>query len=427
MHICKNCCIFADFLDWQRNVHNYLVIILLVAICFGITDFLTERYPRLQKDISYLSFFTIAFLCTIKYYYGPDVANYAPFYDTVPSIASIWAHPEDIRFHFEPGYAIFCRILKDWGVSFYWMTAIVSILYFGVIGLFLRKIDSKRSFALAILLVLDYNIILYEFRQCLSVVAFLLMILCLSKRKYILTVVCAILAVLFHKAGLMVVVPTLIYYILSYNSTPRAIFAVLLTLLVMLLLLPITHISIDFIGKLPFSHSVIHSIEHHLTYGKQIQSVFIIYAIILLCLVHYTQYCRSRIEIIGAAAITGVIFIVMLYQYYYLLNRIRSYFTPVLLLYIFNYVQKAEKTRHIPYGQLIRQFACFIMVLYMIHIPFSVLRIDKKMHSHVNDTCTVFSFAGKATKEEVQRRQMARARKFWDEDFMKDNTNRINR
>jgi len=118
---------------------------------------------------------------------------------------------------------------------------------------------------------------------------------------------------------------------------------------------------------------------------------------------------------------------VMLYQYYYILNRIRSYFIPVLILYIFNFIQSAERTQHIPYGQLIRQFACFIMVLYMIHVPFSLLRIDKKMHSHVNDTCTIFSFAGDATKEAVQRRQMERAMLFWNEDFMKDDTNRIKR
>ena len=31
--------------------------ILTVAIAFGITDFLTERYPRLQRDIFYIAWF----------------------------------------------------------------------------------------------------------------------------------------------------------------------------------------------------------------------------------------------------------------------------------------------------------------------------------------------------------------------------------
>lgn len=406
---------------------NYLVIILLVAIAFGLTDFLTERFPRLQRDISYISFAVIAFLCTIKYFYGPDVANYYPFYQNVQPASYLLAHPDDIRFHFELGYALFCSVLRHWGVSFYWMTAIISVFYFLVIALLFRQIESKRSFALAILMVLDYNIILFEFRQCLSVAAFLLMILCMSNRKYVWALLCAVVTVMCHKAGVMVVFPTLIFYIISYNSTVRAIFPILLVALIFMLVLPITSISINFLSHLPFSQTMISSIEHHLMIGKQVQSVFIIYAIVLLCLVHYAQYCQSRMEIIATSALIGIFFIVMLYQYYYLLNRIRSYFTPVILVYIFNYVQRAEREKHIPYGQLLKQLTSFVMMVYMVHVTFSLYRNESRMRNHVNETCTVFSLLGDESKEEVQRRQLKRAHRYWDEDFMKSDENLIKR
>ena len=47
---------------------NLITVIQVIAILFGLTDFLTERYPRLQRDIYYISLFTVTFLFTIKYY-----------------------------------------------------------------------------------------------------------------------------------------------------------------------------------------------------------------------------------------------------------------------------------------------------------------------------------------------------------------------
>ena len=409
-----------------RRQMNYLTLIMVVAILFGLTDFLTERYPNLQRDIYYIAFATIAFLCTIKYYYGPDVANYVPFYEHPGSMEYILSHPDELPYGFEPGYAIFCRWLKTSGVSFYWMTAIISIMYFVAVGLLFRKIESKRAFALAILVVLDYNIILYEYRQCMSVAAFIFMILLMEKRHYIPAAVCAIVAITCHKAGMMVVIPTLIFYILTYNTTPKHIFAVLLVALIFMLVLPITNISVDFISRLPFSHRVLYSMEHHLSIGKQVQSVFIVYVVVLMCLVHYAQFFQTRAQAIAGAALIGIACIVLLYQYYYLLNRIRSYFTPILLVYIFNYVQNAEKRPvRIPYGQLVKQATCFVMLVYMVHVTVALHRNEKSMHNHVNEACTVFDLRGDVRAKDVQRKQLNRAEKYWEEDFMKAEQNKI--
>ena len=277
-------------------------------------------------------------------------------------------------------------------------------------------------------MVLDYNIILYEYRQCLSVVAFLLMILLLGKKNYLWALVCAIIAITCHKAGAMVVIPTILFYFFSQNIVPRSIFAILLVALALMLLLPVTNISIDFLSLLPFSRTALHSIEHHLMIGKQIQSIFIVYAVVLLFLVHYAQYSRSRMEIIAASALIGILFIVILYQYYYLLNRIRSYFTPVIIVYIFQYAQNTDKQSvRVPYSMLIKQFISVIIFIFMLHTNASLYRNEKQMHNHVNEKCTVFDLMGSASVKDVQRKQMRRAEKYWDEDFMKSDENHIQR
>ena len=405
---------------------NLLTLILTVAIAFGITDFLTERYPRLQRDIFYIAWFVVAGLFAVKYYYGPDIWSYVPFYETVPSYTSIITHPVDLRFGFEPGFALFCRFMKDCGFSFYWMTCILSCVYFIVILALFRKIDRKRAFALAILVSLDYNVICYELRQCLAVVFFLLMALAVERKHYLWAALCAFLTIICHKSGLFAVVPTLAYFVISNaRMSMHTISQLLLVLLVIAFLLPVTQLSLGFLDHLPFSESVLYSIRHHLSLGRQVQVVFLIYALTLVCIVHYTQYCKSRNEIIAIIATIGILCIVILYQYYYLLNRVRSYFTPVLIVYIFRLIQDAEgREIHIPYGKLLKQTTSFFLILYMIHSTIAIHKGGIVLKNKVNDACTVFDLINQ-DKGALQRRQMMKARKFWEEDYMQHETNKI--
>ena len=408
-----------------RRRMNLLTFILVIAILFGMTDFLTERYPRLQRDIFYIAWFVLAFLFAIKYYYGPDISSYVPFYETVPSVAQIIAEPDELRFGFEPGFAVFCRVLKDLGLSYYMMTLVLTCMYFLTILVLFRRIERKRTFALAILVVLDYNIICYEFRQCLAVIAFLWLVICLDKKSYLWAIVCAICAVLCHKSGLVVVVPTLIYHIIHQSESLRSLSQLLLVLLVLMFLLPMTNISFDFLSRLPLSHRVLYSIEHHLSLGRQVQVVFILYLIVLACLAHFAQYTRSRKEAIATAAIIGLVCVVVFYQYYYLLNRIRSYFTPLVIVFLFNRIQTAEDEYvRIPYGALVKQMTCAVIMLYTVHATYAVYRSGLVLKNKVNDTCTVFDLIDHRAVD-VQNSQMKRARAFWDEDYMQHENNKI--
>lgn len=406
---------------------NLITVIQVIAILFGLTDFLTERYPRLQRDIYYISLFTITFLFTIKYYYGADIWNYVHFYNELsPSPKYVWYHSDSIPQNFELGYALLCSAMKSAGISFYWMTAIISLFYFAVIALLFRQIPRKRSFALAILVVLDFNCIFATYRQCLAVSCFILFILCFRDKKYFIGVLMALLTVLFHKSGLFVVSLTGLLMLVPSRRNTTSLYQLLLLVLVLTLILPIAQISSTFIQHLPLPLSYLHSIQHHLSLGRQIQTVFIVYAVTLFVIAYFTQYNRTRLQAITFSVIAGLILVAFMYQYYYLLVRLRSYFLPLVITYGFSLVQESEnRGQRVPYGALVKQAASFLLLLYMTYATYAFNRDTKQMKSNIYIASTVFDLIDHRPSD-VQKTQMNKALKYWREDFMKDTHNKVN-
>lgn len=406
---------------------NLITIIQVIAILFGLTDFLTERYPRLQRDIYYISLFTITFLFTIKYYYGADIWNYVHFYKELsPSPKYVWHHSNSIPHNFELGYALLCSAMKSIGISFYWMTAIISLSYFTVIALLFRNIPHKRSFALAILVVLDFNCIFATYRQCLAVSCFILFVLCFRDRKYLISVIMAVLTVLFHKSGIFAVSLTGLLMLIPARKDSASLYQLLFLVLILTLIMPIAQISESFIMHLPLPSSYLHSLQHHLTLGRQIQTVFIVYAVTLFVIAYFTQYNRSRVQAITVSVIAGLILVAFMYQYYYLLVRLRSYFLPLVITFAFGLVQGSEEQgRRVPYGALVKQAAFFLLLLYMSYATYAFNRDTKKMKSNIYIASTVFDLLDHQSSD-IEKSQMNKALKFWKEDFMKDTHNKVN-
>lgn len=404
---------------------NLITLILTIAILFGITDFLTERYPRLQRDIFYIAWAVVSFLFTIKYYYGPDIASYVPFYDVVPSLSYIMAHSDKLPYSFEPGYAIFCRVLKDMGVSFYWMTSIVSVFYFVAVLLLFRHIERKKAFALAILVVMDYKCIFATYRQCLAVGLFILMVLCMQNRKYLWALLLAFLTAFCHKSGIFVVSVVLFYYMVRGKWVQPYVYQLLLLLLLVVFILPIAHVSMDVLAGLPLPHSYISSLRHHLSLGRQVQTVFLVYAVTLVCISHFAQYRHTRAQAFASVALIGLVIVALTYQYFYLLERVRSYFLPIVIVYVFGLVQKAEdEKRHVPYGALLKQLASVVLLVFMIHTVQGHHSSASQLKNNVYRSCTVFDLIDHRPCD-VQKSQMDLALRYWQEDFMKNEQNRI--
>lgn len=406
---------------------NLITLILTIAILFGLTDFLTERFPRLQRDIYYLAWLVITFLFTIKYYYGADIWSYVPFYEQIGPPRYVLAHPNDLPVDFEIGYALFCSVLKYWGVSFYWHTAIISVFYFIVIGILFRQIKRKRSFALAILVVMDYNCIFATYRQSMAIAFFVLMVLCLQDKKYILAILLAVLTATFHKSGAFVASMVLFYYMVRGKWVQPLVYQIILFVLFMVFLLPIANISFAFVEHLPLPESYIDSLQHHLGVGRQMQVVFLVYAVTLVTINYFLRYKHSRMEAIAAAAIVGLAAVALMYQYYYLLWRIRSYFLPIAIVYVFQLVQRVEdEKRTVPYGVMVKQAASVLVFLYLGYYTHSFHLHASQLKSPIYEACTVFDLRHHRSVD-IRNAQMKKAYKWWCEDFESKKNNKLNR
>ena len=421
--VCVNYCTFAAFCillpanDKCALDVNYITLILTISILFGLSDFLTTRVPQLQRLIYVIAAATIYLLFTIKYYYGADMQHYYDYYEWSPSIRDALLHPSD--YYFEQGYTVLCSVCKYAHISFYWFTAIISTLYFAVIFLLWRYIPRKRSFALMILVVLDYNLIFAAFRQCLSVSFFILMVLALHNKRYLWAMLCAFLTVWMHKSGAFVVGISLAFWLIRGQRFPQWVYPLLLMLLLLLLVLPMSKIWLVAAQLLHLPGGYSASLMHHLGLGKQIQTVFLLYLMLLLCMSHFQQYAHTRFTTIASFVLTGTLLIVLLYQSYYLLGRLRSYFLPVIIVYLFRLIQQSESIHPvIPYGRLFKQTAVLSVFLYSAHLTYSFHRSAQQMKYPIYNACTVFDLNGH-NKRELQQRQLKLAKNWWKTDFHK--------
>ncbi len=388
---------------------------------FGLSDFLTERVPALQKAVYVLAFTTIYVLFTIKYYYGGDILNYHNHYVWIGTISEVWHNPSE--YTYEIGYSLLCALLNSWGVPLYGVTAIISTIYFIAIWLLFKQIPRKRSFALMLLVVLDYNLIFAAFRQCLAVSFFIFMILCLQKRKYFWAVVWAVLSASMHKSGIFVVTLCLLAYPLHNLRVRPIVFQILMLILGVMLLLPVSHIATGTLNIL--TAGTMSSLTHHLQLGKQIQSIWAVYAMLIVCIEYYLHYHKSQWNTLAIAAIAGIALIAVSYQYYYLLNRVRSYFVPLIIVWVFRLIQEAEDQGSIiPYGALLKQSGCVLLFAFCIHTTIVFTQKAKELHAPIYEVCTLFDLHY-GNVEAVKEKQLNKARLFWKEDFMQHENNML--
>ena len=136
-----------------------------------ILELLTTRNKRSNKLIYNIAFFVVFFIVSIKYYYGPDTALYFFTYNDIENTFSF-----DTDQYIEPGFSLFCLLLKKLGVSYWGMTFVVTILYFTAIRILFSSLTKYRTLALTSLVTFEYNLMFFELRQSLAVTFFIVSI-----------------------------------------------------------------------------------------------------------------------------------------------------------------------------------------------------------------------------------------------------------
>lgn len=404
-------------------MENYVAFLMIVGIGYGLLDLLTDRWPALQRQLFPLLLLIAYGLFVIRYYYGPDIWIYVPHYENIPQPAQLLAHPKIASF--EWGYDMFCSLVHQIGASYWGLTAIITTLYFSAIALLLRKLPTRRIFALGAILMLDCHMIVNENRECLAISFFIFMVLLLQNRKYLWAFLFAFLTVLAHKSGFLPV-GLLLMSVLLYNYRQKAgMFSLLTVLLILMIVLPVQRISGALVQQLPLPDTYIVSIEHHLQLGRQIQLIGVIYLLVLFAVNMFLQYGKkTRFTWIALVALCGMAAMVMLYQYYYLLNRVRSYFVPFVVYYIILLMSDEERSRAVPHSSLIKQALMILLMVYHSHAAVSQIKGGRLLHEPMPRACTVLELRH-ATSKQIRDRQMRYAYMYWTLDYMKSSDNKL--
>lgn len=406
--------------------------IFILSIGAAILDFSLARYVRLQESVYRVTLIVVWFLFVIRYYYGPDIYNYVPVYDNLHPWYWYLQHPD--HYEFEHGFILFCAVLKGLGLSYYWMTAIVTTFYFGIIALYFSRIRRHKTIALMILVLFDYTLIFATHRQCLSVTFFVLMVMLMDKKELVWALICAWLAVSMHKAGIFIISLTWLYYLVHNHRLERVFFLSIFALLCVMLVLPMTKISSSFIMSLPLPESFVASLKEHLLLGRQVQLLWVVYAMLVVSLEYYFQHRYEVGHATEVVVVLGLVFIALAYQYFYLLTRLRSYFLPFLIVYLFGLVQETEDNRLLAArGSVLLKDLCVIFLfgyfgIRTLHFEQGARNLNERAYTPrgetIYTTCTVFDLLHRPAKD-VQWERLLIAKYYWWYDYMVGEQNKL--
>lgn len=387
------------------------MIVLLILICVGfcLLECLADRFPNAQKQIFFLAFITVTVLCTARYAYGRDILHYIPFYQHLTGSYSYNVSNDLIQF--EPGFVIFCTLCKRFHLTFWMMTAVISIFYWGAIYWLFTLIKKYRTFALMILVVLDHALFLEQLRQCLAVALIIYAFCCYYRLgwKWI-PIVLLLLSITMHKTAL----PFLFFmaagwftYGLELESRAYFLLAVLLVSFMIFAVHPLFNLLTSYLPS-----AIQTSAEYHLLVGKRFQKIFIVYMMAIVCLGYYTMPtdASKREKVFNWLVWIMLLLIVVLYQYYLILYRLRSYILPFALFWGANMIAQSANKLALP-----RQAFALAMLLFAAKFTYD----QPHEYEHSKGKTDRLSWVWERqyhTEWELQNRQLEQAKLFWKYD-----------
>lgn len=405
---------------------NLLVFIFIALFFLAVTDFMLLKQEKLHHYVYQIAFLLTVFLFTIKYYYGADMYSYVKAYDMVPSpidlIRGIGKKPP-----FEIGFSMFLSASKWIGLSYWSMTAVISLMYFYAIYKLFKYIPAYKTFALFILVILDHNLIFATHRQCIAVSFFVLMYLAYVEKRYMAVGMYALLTVLIHKSGFVYVFPALILWGMHFRVR-KVYYWFTLLLMIVLIALPLKDILDYIVQILPLKSSAKASWFYHSVFFARIQSVLLFYSIVLMLLGFY-EAKESAYKKMAVVVFLGAVSISLFYQSFASMWRLRSYFIPFFIVYLFYVVQNADKEELVDVSALIKPIKKVILhtsigfiLLYFSYMSYQSYKKMNSYPSRIYETSTIFDLFFHS-EEEIKKERMQRAVRYWRFDNMQDYSN----
>lgn len=400
-----------------------------IVIVMAVVELLLHGMQRMKRDLFYVAMVVAWVGFTSKYYYGPDIVIYTLLYDESWSLYDlVFGHYTG---GYEIGYVYFNAICKAFGMGFWGMTAVVSTLFFLAVFLVLRRLEDKRVLALALVLVIMKDLIYAQLRQCMAVSFFVFAVVEAEgwrtngrkgKRDVFGAVLFGLISMTMHKSAFVIVPLTVFYYVLQPYMMRKNTWPVLLTLLAMLVIVPTWDLIVAVTDVLNINGMTMDSIRLHLSFVNLRQTNLLIYGTALLVLVMYSRG-QERKGFMVATVFCGMIVIVVLYQYYFIVDRLRSYFALFVIYYIFNTMRVAAEKRE-PYVNIVRQLCEIVLLFFMVGKTYSFDKASRAEQGDLLEVSTVFDLIDEDVTV-VRERQMEKGRRFWASEQRSDNRYKI--
>lgn len=383
------------------------IICVTISILCGLS-FIELLYPHaknLSNQLYQVAILTTAFLVGIKYYFGPDIMIYVPMYENIQTPIEL-LHG-NISSKYEIGFLFYISICQHWlKLNFWSMTLIITILYFLAIHLIIRKLPTLKTFALFSIIFLQTNLIFFEYRQCMAVSFFIFSILAFDKKHYITYALFTALAILFHKSAPIVCGISFIGLFFSQFKQNNSFVAVSILFLFAFIAIPLKSLLLTLSDLLPFSASVLKSIQDHLIIERRVQVIFLVYLIVSYC-VYFYFYRSQKLKTWHIVTICGLIVIALFYQYWFFINRLRSYFIPFIALYAITLgYNSVNKHVFIKQSAILAIYLLFAINLKNLYVG------NGNLKSGIAETSTVFRLLND-TEENIKTKNLEKAERFW--------------
>lgn len=378
------------------------VILILILFPLAILELVFRKSEWTCKILYQIAFFATFFVVVIKYYYGSDITLYVPLYRDLDEF-SIWGNE-----YFEPGFLFFLKCCKAIGMSFWWMTALISCLYFWVLWRLFEYIPKYRVLALLILVAFDYNLLFYELRQCIAVSLFIGAYLLYKESKFMRAFLCLVAMMLCHKSGIFMALIFLCSVSFSWLKVKEYWYPIALVVMLLLLLLPVEDFLIALLDSDDKSAAA-KSIIHHLLVVDSFQLINVLYFMLAVLLFFVAKSKSNTFD--GRLVFISFLLIVLLVKYWFLLNRLRSYFLPIMLVYILQYIDEVKGIKWY------KQLMCIAVFLFIGWNVKGLYVIHQASISKLGEPQTVFLLL-KEDEQTILEKSIKKAKLYWSKEYI---------
>jgi hypothetical protein len=391
---------------------NLMLLPILIMFFFSIFEIIIPNEKKLKEQLYKLAFFIVFFVVAIKYYYGPDIRLYAPLYEKIESPLYILKNGSTVGKGIEIGYIYYCSIFKWLGFSFWFFTFSISCIYFYAIYKYFELLHEYKLFALFVLTIFESNIFFFEFRQAIAVSLFILSILSYFNKKYFRYILLSLLSILFHKSAFFVSSLTFIIFFFPIIKYKRNYYILLIAILITGMFVSIDSILNLLILKLPINPASIFSFLHHIEVKKELQAVLLIY---LLCFIGLYLYSNNKVKNnrYYILILSFLAMIAIFYKYWFFLNRVRSYFTPLLIVFVINELT-SSKIRLVAIKQLL-VIAVYFYGIWYVH---DIWLINKNSSTKILSSTTIFDLR-KKSEDQIKKENLKKSVVYFNQEYLK--------